>query len=150
MTSSACLEASEALLPRFLAKFSEDGNGCWLWTAARTHDGYGRFKIGGKTRMAHVVAYETLVGLVPDGLELDHLCRVRRCCNPEHLEPVTQRENLMRGQTPAARNAAKTHCPQGHSYSYSDGNLYIHPSGSRICRRCSADATARWRTRNAR
>lgn len=72
------------------------GSDCWLWTGYVAAGGYGEFHLAGRTRKAHRVAYELLVGPVPEGLDLDHLCRVRRCVNPEHLEPVTRQENLRR------------------------------------------------------
>jgi hypothetical protein len=93
---------------------------CWLWTGAISK-GYGRFGItiafkSYRMLQAHRWAYEYWIGLIPAGLELDHLCRVRACVNPNHLEPVTTRINLLRGRGISARNAAKTHCPEGHSY----------------------------------
>jgi len=98
---------------RFWAKV-EKTETCWLWTAGRDRYGYGQFWFAGRHVGAHGFAYQLLVGPVPDGLQIDHCCRVRHCVNPAHLEPVTCRENLMRGDTPAARHVAKTHCPQGH------------------------------------
>lgn len=91
-------------------------SGCWLWTGAAQSFGYGSIAVDGTRRTAHSLAYKTLIGSVPDGLELDHKCRVSACCNPLHLEPVTHRENMLRGNTPSAINAAKTHCPNGHPY----------------------------------
>lgn len=86
---------------RFEKKFSVDENGCWVWNAALNNEGYGLFQVMyfGKwgMRLAHRLSYEVLVGPIPDGLDLDHLCRVRRCVNPHHLEPVTRRENALRG-----------------------------------------------------
>jgi hypothetical protein len=75
------------------------------------------------------------MGAVPEGLELDHLCRVRGCVNPKHLEPVTHRENLMRGESWSAVNARKTHCPEGHPYD--ETNTYIDGKGRRRCRECA-------------
>lgn len=89
---------------RFWPKVERVEDGCWLWTASLTGDGYGRISLGGKfgpMGLAHRVAYELLVGPIPEGLELDHLCRVRRCVNPEHLEPVTHAENVRRAQEAA-------------------------------------------------
>ncbi|MBO0884191.1 MAG: HNH endonuclease [Mycobacterium sp.] len=88
-------------------------------------------------RGAHVFAYELLVGPIPTGMQLDHLCRNRSCVNPDHLEPVSQRVNLLRGATQPAFNTAKTHCPQGHPYE--GDNLAFNRDGSRFCRTCSRD-----------
>jgi hypothetical protein len=85
-------------------------------------------------QLAHRVSYELLVGPIPQGLQLDHLCRNRRCINPAHLEPVTSRENTMRGETVAAANASRDHCPSGHPYS--DSNTIALGKGGRKCREC--------------
>ena len=123
---------------RFDAKWIPEPNtGCWLWTASTRRGGYGGFWSGGKTVRAHRYAYERWVGPIPDGLELDHLCRNPTCVNPDHLEPVTHRENTLRGETIAAANAAKTHCPQGHPYD--ERNTYVYPNGRRNCRTCDRD-----------
>lgn len=109
---------------------------CWIWIAAKTSRGYGNFTVGGRSgrnHTAHRFAYELANGAVADGLDLDHLCRVRACVNPTHLEPVTRRENLLRGETIVARNSAKTHCPHGHEYT--PENTYVR-DGSRNCRQC--------------
>lgn len=119
--------AREAVSPqlRFFAKVDFDGplsdyrpdlGPCWLWTAYVDEDDYGRFWIGGRTVPAHRFAYEFCVGEIPDGLTLDHLCRVTFCVNPTHLEPVTSYENTMRGYGPSALAARATHCPAGHAY----------------------------------
>lgn len=114
--------------------------GCWEWIGQINAYGYGKISIGSKTdgtafkAMAHRVAYELLVGPIPDGLDLDHLCRNRRCINPAHLEPVTRQVNLLRGETLPARNAAKTHCVRGHELA---GDNVIHQkTGKRWCREC--------------
>lgn len=84
--------------PAFWDRVDKDGpGGCWIWTGSVEGKGYGHPTIAGKKHPAHRLAYELLVGPVPEGLHLDHLCRVRRCVNPEHLEPVTSRENSLRG-----------------------------------------------------
>jgi hypothetical protein len=85
-------------LERFWTKIRRDENGCWLWQAGLAHNGYGHLKVGRRTVKAHRFAYELLVGPVLEHLELDHLCRVRSCVNPAHLEPVTHAENVRRGR----------------------------------------------------
>jgi hypothetical protein len=85
-------------------------------------------------RKSHRIAYQLLVGPIPDGLVLDHLCRNRACCNPRHIEPVSQRENLMRGETVCASHAIKTHCINGHAFD--EANTYIDREGKRKCREC--------------
>jgi hypothetical protein len=111
--------------------------GCWLWTGCILQNGYGQFSVGGHPRYVHRLAYENLATPIPEGLTIDHLCRVRRCVNPDHLEPVTSRENTLRSPTaPTAVNARKTHCLRGHPLS--GANLYEPPSrpGRRYCREC--------------
>ena len=126
---------------RFWAKV-DSADDCWIWTAETSRGGYGRFAAGSRsdgTRrsvQAHRYAYELLVGPIPEGLELDHLCRVRNCVNPAHLEPVTTKVNVLRGIGLAARNAGKTHCPQGHPYD--EANTYYYSTGKRACRACRA------------
>ena len=134
-----------AAVDRFMTHVDKRGpTDCWLWTGHLNHGGYGQFSTG-KARYfgAHRWSYEHFVGPVPAGLDLDHLCRVRHCVNPDHLEPVTRRENLLRG----TRNnymASKTHCPQGHPYD--EANTYRHRLAvGRSCRACS-----RLRTRERR
>lgn len=108
--------------------------GCWRWRAAKDTSGYGRFLVNGKAVAAHRHAYEMMVGPIPEGLQLDHLCRNRWCCNPSHLEPVTKRENILRGVGASAKAARATHCPSGHPLS--GDNLYINYKGARCCRAC--------------
>jgi len=119
---------------------------CWLWAKGIMGTGYGQLFVRGskpyKMVRAHIAVYEALVGPVPEGLELDHLCRVRRCVNPDHLEPVTHRENVLRGTAIAkavAHQRAKTHCPRGHPYNKE--NTYYRPGngdrGCKICRRAA-------------
>lgn len=112
------------LLDRFWAKVDRDGpvperrpdlGACWVWTAAKA-SGYGRFAIRhGEVVQAHRFSF-SLVSEIPESLQLDHLCRNRACVRPEHLEPVTGRVNLLRGEGASARNAVKTHCPRGHRF----------------------------------
>lgn len=129
----------KSLTERFHAKFKVNTeSGCWEWTASRTTKGYGMIGSGAPERRllaAHRVAYEIYVGPIASGLQVDHLCRVRHCVNPDHLEPVTAQENVRRGLGPAGINAAKTHCPQGHEYTAE--NTYRNPSTNRrMCRVC--------------
>ncbi len=100
---------------RFWSKAIPDPmGGCWLWIGAQLSDGYGQIQQDGKRIRSHRAAYEALVGPIPAGLDLDHLCRVRCCVNPAHLEPVTERENTLRGIGVTAMNAIKTTCSRGH------------------------------------
>lgn len=127
---------------RFWA-FVEKTPTCWLWTGAATN-GYGRFQLArGRTVFAHRFAYETEVKPIPQGLTIDHLCRVPLCVRPEHLEPVTIRENVLRGETVTAANAAKTACPQGHPFDAV--NTYPRPDGARGCRECMRAASREWK-----
>jgi len=120
-------------------------NECWLWQG-HLINGYGVFCQSHADRIrAHRYAYETMVGAIPEGKELDHLCRVRNCVNPAHLEPVTNKENVLRGEGVTAQNARKTHCPHGHPYS--GDNLYVTPKGYRGCRECRRAAHRAWKVR---
>lgn len=126
------------------SKIDRCGEGdCWIWTASVSTPGYGQVYLSGRNRIAHRLVYELLVGPIPEGLNLDHLCRNRRCVNPAHLEPVTQRENLMRGVgTIAGQNARKTHCKHGHEFT--PENTRRDAKGNRHCRAC---ARQRWQAR---
>lgn len=111
---------------------------CWLWTGALQPDGYARTVIDGVRMGVHEAAHLLFVGAVPDGLELDHTCRVRHCCRPDHLEAVTREENMRRMRRPreAARTWTATHCVNGHEYTAD--NTYIDPSQAhRRCRECA-------------
>lgn len=122
-----------------VAVLSEDE--CWIWRGALHSAGYGTLG----DRYAHRIAYELKVGPIPQGYDIDHLCRVRPCVNPKHLEAVTHRENVLRGESKNAKNARKTHCIRGHDISAGSPNTYITPSGGRNCRACRAQALRRWR-----
>lgn len=133
---------------RFWSKVAPEPNtGCWLWTASTCgfapHE-YGQYWEGGRFRKAHIVAYEALVGAVPEGLELDHVkargCIGPLCCNPAHLEPVTHAENVRRGDATwvaGLRQRGKTHCPRGHAYDEANTKVTRTKIGSgRACRAC--------------
>lgn len=108
-------------------------SGCWLWPT--DEKGYGYSWDGKKKMRAHRMSYEVFRGPIPTGLPLDHLCRVTCCVNPYHLQAVTIRENTMRGIGPAAWNAAKTHCKNGHPFS--PENTHVDRLGKRVCRTCA-------------
>ena len=119
---------------RFWAKVDKTP-ACWNWIGATTGLGYGNLRWKGRNAKAHRVAYELLVGPIPQGLTIDHLCRNRACVNPAHMESVTMRDNTLRGQTVTAANAKKTHCPNNHPYDLL--NTWIAKDGSRHCRACA-------------
>lgn len=131
---------------RFMQRVEKRSNGCWLWLGPLTPNGYGRFWMNGKRWWVHRASYELFVGPIPDGLQIDHLCHTydencpagacdhRRCVNPEHLEPVTIRENSIRGRGFCGQQARQTHCKRGHEFT--DNNTHITARGERVCREC--------------
>ena len=127
---------------RLLTYVDMDGpGGCWIWLRSRQPSGYGQLKVDGKTIYAHRALYELIRGQIPEGKHIDHLCRVRACCNPWHLEVVDPIENWRRGQSPTRLNADKTHCSRGHSLV----DAYRDADGHRECRPCRLDTTRRKR-----
>lgn len=110
---------------------------CWQWIRGKLKSGYGCARYNKKNWRAHRLYYELLVGPIPDGLTIDHLCRNRSCVNPGHMEVVTQGVNTLRGFSPSAIHARKTHCPKGHPFD--EANTYVNPGryfrGCRICRK---------------
>jgi len=129
-----------------------DPDDCWLWTAGLTGSGYGAFCWRLDERVvyfpSHRLAYELVKGPIPDGLHLDHLCRVPACVNPDHLEAVTVRENTLRGVGPSARAAVATHCIHGHPFT--PDNTWVDPKrNTRHCRECNRRRWHEWNARRA-
>lgn len=121
-------------IERLMAKVDRS-SGCWIFTGALTKNGYSSISNGrrGARAYGHRLSYEFFVGPIAEGMDIDHLCRNRACVNPEHLEPVTRRVNLLRGEGWAGRNAAKTHCKRGHEFT--EDNTRRDGRG-RQCRAC--------------
>ena len=129
MTESTALVELERRFDQYV-----DATGdCWLWLGALDRDGYGQVSVSSRTRRAHRWVWTVLVGEIPKGLVIDHLCRVKSCVNPDHMEPVTRAENVMRGYGPPAKHARQSHCNRGHPLS--GDNLY-QARGRRYCRAC--------------
>ncbi|MFJ2000270.1 HNH endonuclease signature motif containing protein [Streptomyces chartreusis] len=146
---------------RLLDKVRVDASGCWVFEGYINPGGYGAMlDDDGNTRTAHRISYKVFVGPIPDGLQLDHLCHTsasdcaggpscphRRCVNPAHLEPVTQRENALRGVSFSAVNAVKTHCKSGHEFT--PENTYYRTPTHRQCRTCIRAWVAAYKKRKA-
>ena len=161
-STASPLFGDDRLPPRFWAKVQlgpvpahrPDLGPCWEWTASHNQRGYGQFASGSRkddTRqlvLAHRHAYLSLIGPIPEGLEPDHLCRNHACTNPLHVELISHRLNVLRGVSPSAQAAQKTHCPQGHPYS--GANLCIRVDGRRQCRSCRRERDRRYRSKAAR
>lgn len=134
-----CLVTRPDLPDRFWSKVNKT-DACWLWAGQIDAYGYGTMKVDGKMRKAHRLAYAATAGPIPDGQDLDHLCRVRNCVNPQHLEPVSRVTNIMRGEGVSAERARQTHCKRGHIFD--EANTYYWRT-SRCCRTCRAAAAAK-------
>lgn len=146
MAGGVLYRRGRSLAQRLWSKAPVDEAGCWVWQGGRSDTGYGTIRADGQTLLVHRVAYELVKGPIPEGLTIDHLCRVRTCINPDHLEAVTGRINILRGVGSAAQNARKTHCLRGHPFTAE--NTYIRPSGGRGCRICRrAERVERTRAR---
>lgn len=136
---------------RLMSHISKDQNNCWNWIGGIT-EGYGIAWYKGKSWRAMRIIYILLKGDIPEGLQLDHLCRNTICVNPEHLEPVTSRENTLRGNSPARFNSEKIYCIKGHSLK--GKNLHIgkpnkyHPRGQRYCVKCLRAKSIKYRVDN--
>lgn len=116
---------------------------CWIWQGGKDRLGYGLINRLEHSGVAHIWFYKRAKGPIPEGLELDHLCRVRACVNPDHFEAVTHEENILRGVSPTAINARKTHCDHGHKFT--PENTYVRPSNTRTreCRICRRESVRR-------
>ena len=144
---------------RFWDKVEPEPNtGCWLWSAAVNQAGYAWYNVSGDPDRGHRVSYEALVGAIPDGLEIDHLCRVRCCVNPDHLEAVPHRVNMHRGFAPHGINARKTHCKRGHPFDAANTHSYTYARRKggrlrfetyRLCRACNRENCRQYQRRKA-
>lgn len=136
----------QTLEDRFWSKVSlGNASDCWEWTATILSNGYGQFAVWKRQRVqAHRFSYELLVGPIPPGLVLHHTCLNRKCVNPEHLIPMTSRENTFASDTVAKLNAAKTHCKNGHPFD--EQNTYRR-GNERICRECNREAVRNYQRR---
>lgn len=134
-------------LEQRLLAYVEKTSGCWLWTGSKAGGGYGQMWYMGRMVYVHRVAYEIYVAEIPEGLTIDHLCHTRNCVNPDHLEAVSFRENVLRGNGPTAINARKTHCKNGHEFT--PENTFISRKAgrdpSRGCRKCRLEYKRQWR-----
>jgi len=123
-------------------------SGCWLWIGGYVRHGYGGFNVSRmKNSHAHRVAYELWKGPIPPKFDVDHLCRVKCCVNPDHLEAVSHRENVLRGEGLAAKEAKRTHCVRGHEYSDSNTVRFPKHPQKRYCRTCIKQYNERLRQR---
>lgn len=132
------LPPGSPLVDRLANRLTITERGCWETDYRVGSKGYALVQVDGQPRGVHRAAYDLLVGDCPVDQVADHLCRNRKCFNPDHLEPVTHRENLMRGDTAAARNAVKTHCDRGHEFD-SDNTVMVNKGRHRRCRTCFND-----------
>jgi hypothetical protein len=134
--------------PRLPSKFWDrvalTDTGCWIWKGQIVASGYGHVYWEGKTRRVHRVTYEVLRAPIPQGLQIDHLCRVRACVNPDHLEAVTAYENTRRSSAISAENMRKTHCLHGHALTPDNLDPHFLKKGKRICRTCHRRRGREW------
>lgn len=144
------MRLTDPLLHPFLGKrIVVSPDGCWMWGGPMNPGGYGVVCHEGKRVPAHRYTYEMAVGPIPSDKQIDHLCRVRACCNPAHLEVVTQRENTLRGVGLSAINARKTACHRGHELTGGNVSYYRSTTGGigRCCLACKRAASLRYHAR---
>ena len=132
-------------LEQMVALITQTESGCWEWTGAQLASGYGSVRFDGRVQVVHRVMWEQVKGPVPAGLQLDHLCRNRTCCNPAHLEAVTQRTNLLRGVSLPAQNARRDKCLNGHEF-----DIRRKGNGWRECSICKKARRRAYRERTGR
>lgn len=136
---------------------------CWPWLKGINGNGYGSASWFGKIRATHRIAYELVIGPIPEGMDLDHVCHTRdrscqggrtcahrRCVNPAHLEPVPNLVNVMRGQSPHARAARQTHCEQGHEFTAENTRVYPSRPNARVCLTCKRAAASETQRRKGK
>ena len=137
------------VINRILRRVVESDAGCWEFQGSRLARGYGRVGWKGRLWLTHRITYIYFISEIPEGLEIDHLCKNPPCCNPWHLEPVTRSVNIRRGTQwlhVVERETAKSHCPEGHPYN--ETNTYVTAEGHRQCRKCKAEAKRRYYLRH--
>lgn len=150
MPKNSYLTVTDELLCRIMARVNKDGpiptdpsrlldTGCWLWTGGCFPAGYGSISVNDQTYLVHVLVYRGMVGDIPDNHDIDHVCRVRNCCRPDHIEAVTRAENIHRAQRPT--------CKKGHPYTPDNTGFVKGKPYQRVCRICSAEKMRRWRER---
>ena len=130
-----CFPVGMKPFERFAASINRTESGCWLWLKRTNSEGYGAMFLNRRFVQAHRFAFEQFRYEIPIGLELDHLCRVRNCVNPFHLEPVTRKVNILRGDGITAKFARRSHCKNGHEFTPENTKIQTSPDGS-IRRRC--------------
>ena len=131
-------------LKRLESKFDRTNDGsCWVWKGPTTIWGYARFWLRRKGVYAHRLMYTLYRGPIPNGLILHHVCKNPSCVNPNHLTPISNKKNILWGNSPSAVNFRKTHCKQGHEFT--KNNTYIASDGERGCRKCHANRQKKYR-----